>query len=58
MQEKKMLLHAPSVFKFCGQFLFACRREITTLPEVALDLSPIIATGTAVLQQQHQKRYH
>ncbi|XBI70573.1 hypothetical protein VPH35_065025 [Triticum aestivum] len=40
------------------KFLFARRREKTTLPEVALDLSPIIVSGTALLQQQHQKRYH
>ncbi|KAG2553781.1 hypothetical protein PVAP13_9KG621550 [Panicum virgatum] len=31
-----------------GQFVFACRREKTTHPEVALDLSPTIVTGTTV----------
>ena len=48
---------ALAFLNFCGQFLFACKREKTTLPEVASDLSPIIATGTAMLQQTLKTLY-
>jgi len=43
MQDK-----SPVFFESCRQFVFACRREKTTHPEVALDLSPTIVTGTTV----------
>ena len=39
MQDK-----SPVFFESCRQFVFACRREKTTHPEVALDLSPTIVT--------------
>ena len=44
----KVLDSVPNIFESCRQFVFACRREKTTHPEVALDLSPTIVTGTTV----------
>ncbi|PVH33037.1 hypothetical protein PAHAL_9G553100 [Panicum hallii] len=35
-------------FMLLRTFVFACRREKTTHPKVALDLSPTIVTGTTV----------
>ena len=40
----KVLDAVPNIFESCRQFVFACRREKTTHPEVALDLSPTIVT--------------